>query len=195
MNSICVFCGSSEGTSPAYVQAAAELGAAIARRGWSLVYGGSNRGVMGAAANAALREGGRVIGVLPRAMAQMREVAHTGLSELHLVETMHERKRMMSENSDAFVTLPGGIGTMEEFFETLSWFQLGIHRKPGGLLNVEQFYDPLIALFNNMVDAGFVGAPHRDAVIVATTVDDLLDRLAAFRPSQSPRGLLSQWDV
>ncbi len=192
MNSVCLFCGSSGGVDPLHAATAAQLGGAIAKRGWTLVYGGSNRGVMGAAANAALAEHGRVVGVLPRAMTRLKEVAHTGLAELHIVETMHERKRMMMDLSDAFITLPGGIGTMEEFFETLSWFQLGIHAKPCGLLNVGRFYDPLIAMFDRMVDGGFVGAAHRGAVIVDTGIEALLDRLAAFHPSQGPRGLLGE---
>ena len=150
MNSVCVFCGSSEGSRQDYVGAAREMGAEIARRGLTLVYGGGMVGLMGAVAVAALGEGGEVVGVMPRALVD-KEISHKGLAKLHVVGSMHERKMLMNDLSDGFVTLPGGYGTLEEFLEVLSWAQLGIHAKPCALLDVSGFWEPLAALFDHAV--------------------------------------------
>ena len=179
MKSLCVFCGSSPGRSAAYVAAAQALGRLLANRGIRLVYGGGRVGLMGAVADAALRAGGRVVGVIPRALMD-REVGHGGLSELHVVETMHERKAMMAELADGFLALPGGIGTMEEFFEVWTWSQLGIHRKPIGVLDVDGFFDPLVAFLDQLVREGFLRAEHRSTVLLDTSPELLVERLRTF---------------
>jgi uncharacterized protein (TIGR00730 family) len=179
MNSLCVFCGSRTGTDPAFAAAARAVGSAIGRRGWRLVYGGGGSGLMGEVADAALTAGARSTGVIPAALMQ-RELGHRGLEELLVVETMHERKRMMAERSDAFVALPGGIGTFEELFEVWTWLQLGYHAKPVGLLNVAGYYDPLLAFLDRSVAQGFVPPAQRALLQVETHADALLDRLAAL---------------
>jgi uncharacterized protein (TIGR00730 family) len=179
MQSVCVFCGSSNGVRAAYVQAAQELGALLARRGIRLVYGGGNVGLMGVLANAALDLGGQVTGVLPEALA-IKEVLHPTLTDQRVVTSMHERKAMMADLSDAFVAMPGGFGTMEEFFEVLTWAQLGFHHKPLALLNVEGFFDPLLRLFEHMVEEGFVRAQHREIIVIEATAAALLDTLAVY---------------
>ncbi|MGH2616441.1 MAG: TIGR00730 family Rossman fold protein [Thermomicrobiales bacterium] len=184
MDSVCVFCGSRDGTDPAYVAAAKATGTAIARRGWRLVYGGGHVGLMGALADAALAEGGEVIGIMPRALLT-REIAHPGLTRLHLVTSMHRRKALMSSMSDGFLTLPGGYGTLEEFFETLTWAQLGLHTKPCALLDVIGFWDPLLAMVDNQIAGGFVPAEHRRVILTGSDPDDLLDRMAAYVPPGS----------
>jgi uncharacterized protein (TIGR00730 family) len=181
MDSICVFCGSRPGTDPAYVSAASETGEAIARRGWTLVYGGGRVGLMGALADAALAAGGEVIGIMPRALLT-REVAHPDISRLHLVTSMHRRKALMSSLSDGFLTLPGGYGTLEEYFETLTWAQLELHTKPCALLNVANFWDPLLAMVDLQIAQGFVPAEHRGLILTGTEPDELLDRMAAHVP-------------
>lgn len=173
MQSVCVFCGSSAGANPAYARAARTLGTELARRGVAIVYGGGHVGLMGMLADAALDSGGTVIGVIPKALAD-REVAHHGLTELHVVQNMHERKAMMADLCDAFVALPGGYGTLEEFFEVVTWLQLGIHERPVGLLNVDGFYDPLIAMIDSCVQETFVSQNNRGLVRDARTIDDLL---------------------
>jgi uncharacterized protein (TIGR00730 family) len=173
MKRICVFCGSHLGNDPAYAVMAAEAAAAIVATGYGLVYGGGGVGLMKIVADAALAAGGEVIGVIPHALART-EMAHQGLSELHVVSTMHERKAMMEDLSDAFVALPGGYGTMDEFCEVLSWRQLRIHDKPIGLLNFRGFYDELLALFDLMVRQGFVGPHTRGLFIDAPVIDQLL---------------------
>jgi uncharacterized protein (TIGR00730 family) len=178
---VCVFCGSSSGRDAVYREAAAALGCELAGRGVGVVFGGGRVGLMGVLADAALAAGGEVIGVIPRALVA-REVAHAGLSDLRVVETMHERKALMAELSDAFVTLPGGVGSMEETFEVMTWAQLGIHGKPCGLLNVAGFYDPLLRQLDRFVAEGFVKREHRDLLVVGDTVGGLLDALAAARP-------------
>jgi uncharacterized protein (TIGR00730 family) len=178
---VCVFCGSSSGRDAVYREAAAALGCELAVRGVGVVFGGGRVGLMGVLADAALAAGGEVIGVIPRALVA-REVAHAGLSDLRVVETMHERKALMAELSDAFVTLPGGVGSMEETFEVMTWAQLGIHGKPCGLLNVAGFYDPLLRQLDRFVAEGFVKREHRDLLVVGDTVGGLLDALAAARP-------------
>ncbi|MEP6754008.1 MAG: TIGR00730 family Rossman fold protein, partial [Chthonomonadales bacterium] len=154
-NSICVFCGSSPGANPVYLEAANEVGKYLADNGITLIYGGGQLGLMGAIADATLANGGKVIGVIPDALA-VAEVAHARLTELHVVKTMHERKALMAELSDAFIALPGGFGTFEEYCEMLTWGQLDIHRKPVGLLNVNNYFDPLIQLFDHANSEGFI---------------------------------------
>jgi len=178
---ICVYCGSRPGADVRYAGAAEAIGREIGRRGWRLVYGGGRAGLMGTVANAALEAGARVVGVIPRSLME-REVGHRGLSELHVVETMHERKLMMAERSDAFVALPGGIGTFEELFEVWSWRQLGYHDKPLGLLNVAGYYDTLLGFMRETVASGFVAAPQHDLLQVADEAGALLDRIAALLP-------------
>lgn len=179
--SVCVYCGSRDGASATYARAAAQVGAEIGRRGWQLVYGGGRAGLMGRVADAVLAAGGRVTGVIPRTLME-REVGHTGLSELHVVDTMHERKRMMAERSDAFIALPGGIGTFEELFEVWTWRQLGYHDKPIGLLNVDGYYDALLGFLGQTVTHGFVSEPQRTLLEVATEPVGLLDAIARLAP-------------
>jgi uncharacterized protein (TIGR00730 family) len=181
MRRLCVFCGSSAGVRPGYLAAAQAVGRLLAERGIELVYGGGRVGLMGACADAALAAGGRVQGVMPEGLLA-REVGHEGLTELHVVRTMHERKALMADLSDGFVTLPGGFGTLEEFCEVVTWSQLGIHPKPCGLLNVEGYYDPLLALFDHATAEGFVRSGHRGLVLEDADPARLLERMAAFRP-------------
>ena len=175
---ICVFCGSSVGRAPAYARAAAALGAELARRGVGLVYGGASVGLMGVVADACLENGGEVIGVLPEALAEL-EIAHEGLAELRIVNSMHERKKQMADLSDAFIALPGGIGTLEETFEIWTWSQLGVHRKPVGLLNVAGYYDQLSAFMDHVVDEGFVKPMHRAILLANEDPAALIEALAA----------------
>ncbi len=181
MKRACVFCGSRNGTRDQYVAAARRMGEALARRGIGLVYGGGGIGLMGVLADAAVSAGGDVIGVIPEAL-MAREVAHRGLTDLRVVASMHERKALMAELADAFVALPGGFGTLEEFCEALTWVQLGIHRKPCGLLNVEGFFDPLLALFDHAVRERFVSPDHRSLVVVEEDPERLLDALSRWEP-------------
>jgi len=169
----CVFCGSSAGTNPVYRAAATELGTALAQAGIELVYGGGHVGLMGAVADAVLAAGGTAIGVIPKTLAE-REVAHTGLTELHVVESMHDRKALMAELSDGFVALPGGFGTFEEFCEVVTWVQLAIHVKPCHLLDVNGYYEPLIALFDRAVDEGFVNVRNRLIIQVDRTIPEFM---------------------
>lgn len=180
MKSICVFAGSNSGTKVEYVAAARELGRVLAQRQLGLVYGGARVGLMGALADEALSGGGRVIGVMPEALAA-KEIAHQGLSELRVVKSMHERKAMMSDLSDGFVALPGGWGTMEEFFEVLTWGQLGFHRKPCGLLNIHGYFDRLLSFAEHCVDEGFVKREHRSMILVSDSPNELLDGMAAYK--------------
>ena len=180
--SLCVYCGSRVGNDAAFAAAASRVGRAIGRRGWRLVYGGGRAGLMGSVADAALEAGAEVIGVIPKALMG-RELGHLGLTELHVVDTMHERKRLMAERSDAFVALPGGIGTFEELFEVWTWLQLGYHDKPVGLLNASGYYDGLLAFLDHSVARGFVPPAQRDLLQVEADHDALLDRLAALAPT------------
>jgi uncharacterized protein (TIGR00730 family) len=180
MRRVCVFCGSNPGLRPAYVEAAKEMGRSLARRGIGMVYGGGRVGLMGAVADSALAAGGSVIGIIPESLLE-KEVAHGRLTELRVVASMHERKAMMADLSDAFIAMPGGYGTFEEFCEVLTWSQLGIHQKPCGLLNVEGYYDKLLALFDHAVAEGFVHAVHRSLVVEATEPDVLLEILENYR--------------
>jgi uncharacterized protein (TIGR00730 family) len=178
MKRICVFCGSHVGKDPAYARVARDTADAIVAAGYGIVYGGGGIGLMKVVADAALAAGGEVTGVIPHALART-EVAHQGLTELHVVNSMHERKAMMVDLSDAFIALPGGYGTMDEFCEVLTWRQLRIHDKPVGLLNVDGFYDPLLALFDSMVSQGFIGPHTRGLFIDAPRIDDLLKEMFA----------------
>jgi uncharacterized protein (TIGR00730 family) len=186
MKRVCVFCGSSPGTRPEYGAVARWLGAVLARRGIGLVYGGAGVGIMGMVADAVLAEGGEVIGVIPRSLVE-REVAHPALTEQHVVGSMHERKAMMAELADAFVALPGGLGTLEELFEVWTWGLLGLHAKPFGLLDVEGYYRPLVAFLDHGVVEGFIREPHRAMVLVDENPELLLDRLARYRPPVAER--------
>lgn len=186
MRSVCVYCGSSPGERPAYADAARELGALLARRGITLVYGGAAKGLMGVIADAALAGGGRVVGVIPQDLVD-REIAHAGLDEQHVVGSMHERKAMMAELSDGFIAMPGGFGTLEEIIETITWAQLGLHAKPCGLLNVEGYYERLLAFADLAVDDGFVRREHRDMLLVADAPAALLDLLDAYTPTAVPK--------
>lgn len=181
---ICVFTGSRRGTRPEYAQAAKELGRELVERGYGLVYGGGNVGLMGVIADAVLERGGHVTGVIPDALVS-QEVAHRGLSELRVVQSMHERKAVMADLSDGFIAMPGGIGTMEEFFEVLSWAQLAIHDKPCGLLNVAGYYDPLIQFLDHAVTQDFIKPKHHALLIVAEEPGKLLDR---FEPIIAANG-------
>ena len=181
MKRVCVFCGSSEGSRPIYVEAARRMGEEIARRGLGLVYGGGKVGLMGAVAEAALAAGGEVVGVMPDALVS-REIGHEGLTELHLVGSMHERKKMMADLSDGFVALPGGYGTLEEFLEVLSWAQLSIHEKPCALLDVAGYWEPLVSLFDRTVAEGFVRPDHRSLVLTGRDPGELLDRMERYTP-------------
>jgi uncharacterized protein (TIGR00730 family) len=185
---ICVFCGSSSGTRPVYQQAAQTVGQLLCRRGIELVYGGGRVGLMGIVANACLNEGGRVIGVIPQALAD-KEVAHTGLTELRIVTSMHERKSLMADLSDAFMALPGGFGTWEEFFEVLTWAQLGIHRKACGVLNVGGYYDPLLQMADRALSEGFVREMHRGLLLSDADPGQLLDRLNSYDGPAVEKGL------
>ncbi len=173
MKSICVFCGARTGRAPVYVEAARALGTAMAASGITLVYGGGGRGMMGAVADAALAADGRVIGVIPRDLF-LREHLHKGITELHAVDGMLERKSLMAKLSDGFISLPGGIGTMDELFEMWTWTQLGIHAKPSVLLNIEGYYDSLIAFLEQMTAAGYLSPDQRALLRVAETADDAL---------------------
>jgi uncharacterized protein (TIGR00730 family) len=177
---VCVFCGARMGASPAYTRAATALGQRIGERGLGLVYGGARVGLMGALADAALAAGAPVLGVLPRSLSSV-EVAHAGLTELVLVDGLHARKARMTAESDAFVALPGGFGTLDELFEALTWAQLGLHTRPLGLLNVDGFWDPLVATIDRQVAEGFVTASDRARLSVEATADALLDALGAPR--------------
>jgi len=181
---ICLFCGSAPGRRPEYLAAAREMGGALARRGMGLVNGGGHIGLMGAAADGALFAGGEAIGVIPRALMD-RELGHKGMTELRVVETMHERKALMAELSDGFAALPGGIGTLEELFEAWTWAGLGIHEKPVGVLDVGGYFDPLLEMADRMVAEGFLPQHLRASLIVARDPDELIDALVAYRPSAS----------
>jgi uncharacterized protein (TIGR00730 family) len=190
LKNVCVYCGSSVGDDPAYATAAVALGRELAARGVGLVYGAGNVGLMGVVADAALAAGGKVVGVIPEALARW-EVAHGGLTEIHVVQTMHERKALMADLSDAFIALPGGFGTLEELFEVLTWTQLGFHRdvpnKPCGILNVAGFYDPLLAFLDGMVERRFLRPEHRALALAAPDVHTLLAALEDFAPPAVPK--------
>ena len=178
--SVCVFCGSSPGARPVYLQAARAMGALLAERDLVLVYGGGRVGLMGALADAALAAGGSVTGIIPQSLA-LKEVAHQTLTDLRIVDTMHQRKAQMSELADCFLALPGGFGTLEELFEVVTWAQIGIHDKPCGILNVDGYFDPLLEFMDQAVAMRFIRPEHRALVLVDTEGAALLDRMQAYR--------------
>jgi uncharacterized protein (TIGR00730 family) len=181
MKRICVFAGSSRGAREEYARAAQELARELVARGYDVVYGGGKVGMMGVLADATLAAGGRVIGVIPKALLA-KEVGHGGLTELRVVGSMHERKAMMAELSVGFIALPGGLGTLEEFFEVLTWAQLGLHAKPCGLLNIGGYFERLLEFLDLTVSERFVKSEHRALVITSTSPAELLDRIAAYQP-------------
>lgn len=183
LNSVCVFCGSAAGTNPVYAATARELGRELAARKLTLVYGGGRVGLMGQVAGSVLDNGGAVVGVIPHALAQ-KEIAQEDCTELIVVSTMHQRKALMADRSDCFVALPGGYGTCDELFEIITWAQLGIHRKPVAILNVNGFFTPLLAWLDHVVTEGLLRPKHRELLLVADTVSGLLDALASWKPSE-----------
>jgi uncharacterized protein (TIGR00730 family) len=186
MNSISVFCGSSFGNREAYTLGAKALGTALARAKIRLVYGGGRVGLMGVVADAAMAAGGEVIGVIPRPLAT-KELAHAGLSKLHVVETMHDRKALMADLCQGFIAMPGGFGTLEEFFEVLTWAQLGLHPKPCGLLNIASYFDPLLAVIEHSVEAEFVKPEHRALVLQETDPGRLLEAMRVYQAPSIPK--------
>jgi uncharacterized protein (TIGR00730 family) len=188
MKRICVFCGSSSGDRPEYRAAAEEMGTELVRRNIGLVYGGTSVGLMGVLADAVLAVGGEVIGVIPERLMK-REVGHTGLTKLHVVRSMHERKALMSDLSDAFIALPGGFGTLEEFCEIVTWAQLGLHAKPCGVLNVLGYYSPLLAMFDHAVQERFLKVENRGLVLARDSVSGLLQALEDWRPARVEKWL------
>lgn len=188
LRSVAVFCGSNPGLDPTYADTANELGALLAARSIGLVYGGGKVGLMGVVADAVLAGGGTVTGVIPRHLWE-KEVGHEGLTELLIVDSMHERKMAMADRSDAFIALPGGVGTFEELFEAITWTQLGIHDKPVGLLDVAGFYGPLLAFLDGTVDAGFLTPGHRTMIVDAVEPGAILERLAAWEPVATSKWL------
>ncbi|MFO0806649.1 MAG: TIGR00730 family Rossman fold protein [Gemmataceae bacterium] len=181
MNSVCVFCGSASGANPAYARAARELGTELVRRNLHLVYGGGRVGLMGEVATAVTAAGGNVVGVIPHALSA-KEIAYTDATELIVTDSMHSRKALMADRADAFLALPGGFGTADELFEILTWAQLGIHRKPVGLLNVNGFFTPLLAWLDHIVGEGLLKPKHRAVLLVSDSIPDLLDRMTAYTP-------------
>ncbi len=186
ISSLCVYCGSSNGRLDGYAEAGRALARTMVERGIRLVYGGAGIGIMGTLANEVLRLGGEAVGVIPQALMR-KEVAHDGLSELHVTPSMHARKTLMAELADGFIALPGGIGTFEELFEIWTWGQLGFHRKPCGLLNVHGYYDALIAFLDHAASEQFVRPQHREMLMVANDAPTLLDRFATYVPPPLPR--------
>jgi uncharacterized protein (TIGR00730 family) len=178
---LAIFCGSSSGASEAYKEGAVELGKELVKRGIALVYGGASVGIMGAVADTVLKEGGQVIGVIPQFLKE-REISHNHLTELHTVHTMHERKAKMADLADGFIALPGGPGTLEEFFEIFTWAQIGLHQKPCGLLNIHEYYKPLIQLFDHMVDQQFLQEKYRTMAIIEADPKILLDKFNTYEP-------------
>jgi uncharacterized protein (TIGR00730 family) len=183
MNRLAIYCGSATPADPVYIDTARQVGRTLAERGIGVVYGGGRLGLMGAVADGALAAGGSVIGVIPTALVNA-EVAHRGLTELHVVETMHQRKQAFTDLSDGFVNLPGGTGTMDELWEALSWAQIGYHAKPVGLLNVSGYYDHLIAFYAKMAEVGFLRPQHHGILLVADALDALLDKMTDYQPIQ-----------
>lgn len=188
MRRICVYCGSSAGTDPAFREAAASVGRELVRRGMGLVYGGGSVGLMGVVADAVLSGGGEVIGVIPRKLVEL-EKEHRGLTKLIETDTMHERKRLMMEHADGFLVLPGGYGTLEELFEVIAWLQLGFHQKPVGLLNVSGFYDLMLAHLDHMVKFGLLKEAHHSLLLVNSDLVSLLDSMKAFEPVDAGKWL------
>ena len=190
----CIFCGSSPGARPAYTEAAEDLGMLLVQNGITLVFGGATVGLMGRLADTVVSEGGEAIGVIPQALVD-REIAHLGLTDLHVVDTMHERKQRMADLSDAFVALPGGLGTLDELFEIYTWAQLGMHRKPIGLMNVEGYFDGLVGFLEHAVAERFVREDHRDMLIVENEPAPMLERLESFDPASLTPKWIDRQDV
>ncbi len=186
MERICVFCGSSPGAKPDYILAARHLARTLAARNVTLIYGGSRVGLMGQVAKACLEAGGEVIGVIPRKLVEM-ELAYTELAQLHVVDSMHERKALMADLADGFIALPGGLGTVEEFFEVLTWAQLGMHPKPCGLLNTCHYYDKLVAFLDEMVEQQFVELPHREMLQIDEDPEELLKKFEIYQAPQTSK--------
>lgn len=186
MTKVCVFCGSSPGVDSAYAGAAAEIGRFLAARRVTVVYGGGNVGLMGILADTVLAAGGEVIGVIPDALLA-REVGHTGLTRLHVVRSMHERKALMADLADAFIALPGGFGTFEELCEIITWAQLGLHQKPCGILNVKEFYTPLLEFFDHAVSERFIRPQHRAVVLVDENIENLWEALTKYHAQFTPK--------
>jgi uncharacterized protein (TIGR00730 family) len=184
MKRLCVYCGSSSGRQPDYARVARQLARAMVSRNIDLVYGGASVGVMGEIANAVLEEGGDVIGIIPKGLF-VKEVAHTGITELREVDSMHERKALMAELSDGFIALPGGLGTIEEILEIITWSQLGMHRKPCGLLNVCHYYDKLIDFLDHAVSEQFIKTSHRSTILIDERVDVLLEKFEAYNAPET----------
>lgn len=181
MKRICVFCGSNSGIDPIYLATAEKVGKFLADNNIELVFGGGRVGLMGKIADTVMENGGKVIGIIPQALSE-REVAHQGLTELHVVGSMHERKAMMADLADGFIALPGGVGTFEEFCEIVTWAQLGIHKKPCALMNVGGFYDSFIAMFDHSMNQGFIRPQHRALVLVESEIDKLYKAMLEYRP-------------
>ncbi len=192
IQSVAVYCGASLGNSPAYADCAIHVGKSLAAQGIQVVYGGGRAGLMGQLADAALAAGGRVVGIIPDRLVS-KEAAHKGLSELVVVPDMHVRKAMMMDKADAFITLPGGLGTFEELFEVWTWLQLGYHRKPVGILNVAGYYDPLLAMMQHTINAGFVRAENSAQLLVDTTLEGLLAQMQNFVPMDSDAWLRTKY--
>ena len=190
LNKICVFCGSSEGNDTSIIEASKQLGNTFAEKNITLVYGAAKIGIMGVIAQNVLDNHGKVIGIIPDFL-KLKEVVHLGLTELITTQNMHERKLMMQEISDGFIALPGGLGTLEELFEILTWLQLGLHKKPIGLLNINHFYDDLLKLLETMVRKGFLSMNNYNLLIVDTSIDSLLKNMAAFKDPKTPKWLNS----
>ena len=188
MKRICVFCGSNKGAKPAYIEAAKSLGKVLVKKNIGLIYGGGKVGLMGVIADEVLASGGEVIGVIPQSLVN-REVAHQNVTQMHIVNSMHERKALMADLSDGFMALPGGMGTFDEFCEILTWAQLGIHQKPCGILNIENYFTPLLAMFDHAMREGFLRDTHRALVIEATEPETLLDLLAKHQPQHVEKWL------
>lgn len=182
MKSICIYCGSNPGRQEAYSRAARDLARTLVNRNLKLVYGGTSVGIMGLIADTVLQLGGEAVGVIPEALVR-KEVAHPNLTELHVTQSMHERKTLMADLSDGFIAMPGGIGTLEEIFEIWTWAQLGFHKKPCGLLNIEGYFDSLTAFFEHAVAEQFVKQPHRSMLLVDSAPETLLDRFASYEPT------------
>ncbi len=182
MKRLCVYCGANPGARPEYIQAARNLGAELVHRNIGLVYGGASVGIMGEIADTVLAHGGEVIGVIPKALVD-KEVSHNGLTELIVVKSMHERKAEMADHSDGFIAMPGGLGTMEELFEVLTWAQLGFHDKPCSLFNVASYYDPLIQFIDHAVEEGFIRPVHRGLVMMESDPKKLIDALESYKPT------------
>lgn len=184
IKNLAVFCGSSAGTNNVYIENAERLGKELANRNKALIYGGAQVGCMGALANASLHNGGQVVGVIPQKLKDV-EIAHEQLTELHVVHTMHDRKSKMADLADGFIALPGGAGTLEEWFEVFTWAQLGYHAKPCGLLNVNNFFDPLIAMIDHTIKEGFMNENYREMILISSDPNELLEKMDSYRPSHA----------